>query len=360
MATYSHVKKGASGSAVSELQRLLNENGYTLDVDGNFGAKTQAAVRDYQQKNSLTVDGIVGNQTWSSLFSNKKSAPDSGTANYLAGYDRYTPSQAVNDAAATLAQYEAGRPGAYQSNYAAQIQGVLDKIMNREAFSYDFATDPLYQQYADKYQQQGKLAMMDTMGQAAALTGGYGNSYAQNVGQQAYQAHLQNLNDVIPELRNAAYQMYQDEGQEMYNQMALLQGLEDTDYGRYRDTVGDWYADRDYYYGKYNDLNEFGYNQFVNDRDYQLALQQAAQEQARWEAEFNLAKSKSGSSGKGGSSSKGSKESGMKLGVAAQSVYDNMAATGPSLGIEKQLERGVNNGTITEEEADYLLQLLGY
>lgn len=67
MATYSQVGRGSKGSDVTELQKLLNSNGYALDVDGSFGPKTQAAVKDYQQKNGLKVDGIVGNNTWGSL-----------------------------------------------------------------------------------------------------------------------------------------------------------------------------------------------------------------------------------------------------------------------------------------------------
>ena len=60
MATYKQVSYGSQGSDVTELQKLLNNNGYSLDVDGIFGDNTQAAVKDYQQKNNLDVDGIVG------------------------------------------------------------------------------------------------------------------------------------------------------------------------------------------------------------------------------------------------------------------------------------------------------------
>jgi peptidoglycan hydrolase-like protein with peptidoglycan-binding domain len=61
------ISYGASGSDVKKLQEKLNSKGYSLEVDGKFGAKTQAAVRDYQKKNNLSVDGIVGNATWGSL-----------------------------------------------------------------------------------------------------------------------------------------------------------------------------------------------------------------------------------------------------------------------------------------------------
>ncbi|MEG0902254.1 MAG: hypothetical protein RSG96_09045, partial [Clostridia bacterium] len=112
----------------------------------------------------------------------------------------YTQSDAVSDAAQNVANQEKNKPGDYQSNYNDQIQGLIDKLLNRDPFQYDFAADPMYQQYADKYQQQGQMAMKSSMGEAAALTGGYGNSYAQGVGQQSYQQHLQGLNDMIPEL----------------------------------------------------------------------------------------------------------------------------------------------------------------
>lgn len=56
------LKLGSIGDAVKKLQQLLN-----ITVDGNFGPKTDKAVRDFQAENKLTVDGIVGNNTWSAL-----------------------------------------------------------------------------------------------------------------------------------------------------------------------------------------------------------------------------------------------------------------------------------------------------
>lgn len=319
MATYSQVKVGAKGAAVSELQKLLNQNGYSLATDGVFGANTQAAVSDYQKKNGLTVDGIAGNQTWSSLFGSSGSSNSNTTVNYLTDYGSkpsYQQSSAVLNAANMLSQYEGNRPGVYQSNYADQIQGVLNGIMNREKFNYDFASDPMYQQYSDKYQQQGKLAMMDTMGNAAALSGGYGNSYAQSVGQQAYQGYLQKVNDIIPELRNAAYQTYRDEGQDMYNKMGMLQGLDNTDYGRYRDTVGDWQTDRNYYAGRYDSLYGQDYGAYrdnvsdwQSDRSFNYGASQDALAQSNWEKEYQLAVQKAAASGKSGGSSSGKSSS---------------------------------------------------
>ena len=97
-----------------------------------------------------------------------------------------------------------------------KLTNTMNDIENREKFSYDVNGDALYQQYKDQYTTQGKLAMMDTMGQAAAMTGGYGNSYAQSVGQQAYQGYLQQLTDKIPELYQLALNKYNSEGEELY------------------------------------------------------------------------------------------------------------------------------------------------
>ena len=92
----------------------------------------------------------------------------------------------------------------------------LDSYMNREDFQYDVNADALYRHYKDQYTQLGKRAMQDTMGQASALTGGYGSSYAQNVGQQAYQSYLSKADDVIPTLYQLAYDRYRDKGDRLY------------------------------------------------------------------------------------------------------------------------------------------------
>ena len=61
-------KRGSTGSTVSEIQQKLKNWGYySGDVDGVFGSRTEAAVRLFQQKNGLAVDGKVGAQTLAAL-----------------------------------------------------------------------------------------------------------------------------------------------------------------------------------------------------------------------------------------------------------------------------------------------------
>lgn len=94
----------------------------------------------------------------------------------------------------------------------AELERLYAAITGRPAFSYDPASDPVYNSYAQSYQRRGRLAMRNTMGQAAALTGGYGSSYAQSVGQQQYDSYLQSLGEALPELYGMAWQRYNAEG----------------------------------------------------------------------------------------------------------------------------------------------------
>lgn len=92
-----------------------------------------------------------------------------------------------------------------------------EQYATRPDFQYNLADDPLYNQYKEQYQRQGRLAMLDTMGQARANNGGYGTSYAMQAGQQAYNNQLAALNDRIPELYNIALSRYQNAGNDLLN-----------------------------------------------------------------------------------------------------------------------------------------------
>ena len=61
------LKKGSKGDSVKLLQELLNKHGFNLTVDGDFGNKTEEAVKLFQKRLNLTVDGIVGSKTFEAL-----------------------------------------------------------------------------------------------------------------------------------------------------------------------------------------------------------------------------------------------------------------------------------------------------
>lgn len=166
----------------------------------------------------------------------------------------------------------------------AQLGALYDRIMNREQFTYDLNGDALYQQYKDKYQNMGKQAMMNTMGNATALTGGYGSSYATTAGNQAYQQYLQQLNDVVPELYQQAYNRYQQEGTDLLNQYNMA-------YGQYRDAVGDWESDRSYASDDYWNKYSADYTDYQNMLNYwnQMAQQENAAYYTDRDYAYNLA-----------------------------------------------------------------------
>ena len=158
--------------------------------------------------------------------------------------DRLQQSQAALDSHLTT------KPGAYQSKYKGQIDRVMQNITDRKPFQYDVNGDALYQQYKDRYTQMGRQAMQDTMGQAAALTGGYGNTYAQNVGQQAYGAYMQGLTDKIPELYQLALDKYDRDATLEKEKYSVLKDADATDYGRWGDRLNQWNTDRGYLSGR--------------------------------------------------------------------------------------------------------------
>lgn len=375
MATYT-VKKGDTLSAIAQkygttYQEIAKANGIsnpnliyegqTLNIGGNESSTQQKpestptttpTTTPAQDTTPTTkpwsYDEFKVSDTTASADQNRQDLASKKPGDF--NYGAYEKSDVVKQAEAMLQQQLANKPGEYQSQWQAQLDDTLNKILNREKFSYDLNGDALYQQYKDQYVMQGQQAMMDTMGQAAALTGGYGNSYAQTAGQQTYQGYLQQLNDRVPELYQLALDQYNREGEALYNQYGLFADRDSQDYGRYRDKVSDYYtelnrltddaryqADRDYgrYMDKYNmaygehrdavsdwqqALNRADENYFhLYDRDYNqysdnrnLSYQQERDKKAyeQWQAEFDEAKRQyderyGSSSSSGGSSSDG-------------------------------------------------------
>ena len=119
-----------------------------------------------------------------------------------------------------------------KTSYTDQIQGLMDKILNREDFEYDVDKDTLFQQALASAMGSGKTAMQDTIGQASALTGGYGSTYATSAGNQAYNAYIEDAYNNLPEYYQMALQAYQMEGQEMYNQLDMLNTADANEWNR--------------------------------------------------------------------------------------------------------------------------------
>lgn len=98
----------------------------------------------------------------------------------------------------------AANPGKFKSNWKSYVDK-YGKLLDTE---YDPNSDASYLAYKNQYIRGGQKAMQDTLAQAAALTGGYGSSYGQSAAQQTYNDYMAQLADKIPELAQAAQDMY--------------------------------------------------------------------------------------------------------------------------------------------------------
>lgn len=204
-------------------------------------------------------------------------------------YDEYKESKEVLDAQKELRKHQKDQPEDYQSRWQEEMDRVLKELQDRKDFSYDPESDALYRQYKDQYARQGKLAMMDTVGQASALTGGYDNSYAQTVGQQTYQSYLQQLGDKLPELYSAALEHYDREGDALFDQFAMLGDRESMDYGQYRDQVEDYQKELSRLQALYDTARQEDYDRYADNRDFDYSAYRDKISDAKWQDEFDEA-----------------------------------------------------------------------
>lgn len=178
----------------------------------------------------------------------------------------------------------------YESQYGSFINDSINKIINKENFSYDFNADPLFQNYKDQYVKLGNEASMNAAANVAGLTGGYGNSYGATAASQANQQYLTQLSNKIPELYDAAMRKYQMEVDNNYRQFGALQSEENRLYGQHRDEVSDYYSD-------WGNL-ESGYSTALNQENWQKQFDYQKERDAiadqQWQANYDFNASRAG------------------------------------------------------------------
>lgn len=271
-------------------------------------------------------------------------------------YGTYSYSQAVADALAALQQQSEKKPGAYRSSWKEQMDNAMKQLLEREGFSYDLSSDPLYGQYRDQYQNLGQRAMLDTLAQGSALTGGYGNSWAQSDAQQSYGSYMQQLTGLIPELYELAMDRYRLEGDRLQENLDLLQGAEDRAYSRYRDGVADWTAETAQLRDAFESEREFDFDSWTDNRDFTYQQERHDIEDAQWQAEFDEAvrqfNARYGGSGGGGGPRKKEEDS-----DDAAMDNDRHTRTGQQ-NIKSEMNKAINaakdNGTITAKQAQQI------
>lgn len=111
------LRNGFFGEDVKALQTALNEKGYTLTLDGWFGTATEKAIRDFQARNGLWIDGIVGYDTQKVLGLLKKDAPK-----YLVIHVSATPEKVAGWNAKAIVNYHVNTLGWGRPGYARIIE----------------------------------------------------------------------------------------------------------------------------------------------------------------------------------------------------------------------------------------------
>lgn len=148
-------------------------------------------------------------------------------------------------------QFE-GQAPVYENQYEQQQKDLLDKVVNREAFSYDKDTDPVYSSYKKSYLREGDRATANALAQAAAASGGRASSYAVNAATQAGDYYATKLNDIIPTLYQQAFDRYLQEYQMKLSDLSAVNGQEQLDYQRYLNELGQFNTDRSFALDEYS------------------------------------------------------------------------------------------------------------
>lgn len=205
------------------------------------------------------------------------------------GYDKDAPADNTLDQPGKPPAYQppsptAGYNGELYNNAAyAGAQDLLGQINNRGPFALDFDKDALYNAYKQQYAVNGQMAMMDTMGQAAGLTGGYGSTYGQAVGQQQFDRYLTQLNDQALGIYDRARAAYDQEGQDLINRYNLMMQQYGVDYNRWRDEIGDQRYEDELAYNR--DRDAVADDRWQTQWDYQTARDQI--EDQRWQQQWD-------------------------------------------------------------------------
>lgn len=311
----------------------IGDNAFMSDEDYNTLKGYQSKWFDAQAANDQAGMDAAHEAAQQLRYKYGYSGGADGTKyNTVIAYTAGMPNEDKGSKWHTVSGSGAGGAGGYNSQYQARIDALTDAILNREAFSYDKESDPLYQQYEDSYTRNGQRAMQDTLAQVSARTGGLASSYAGLASQQSFNNYMAALADKVPELYQLAYSMYMDDLEQDRLDLSTLVDLDGIGYDRYRDTVADsqWQQNFDYNAGR----DAVADSQWAQQFAYQQAQDALDQQnwQTQWDYQLLQDAQKAAAAGKTSS-----------LKAAAQPTADE---TGMSAGAKTQITQAYPSGQI--------------
>lgn len=179
--------------------------------------------------------------------------------------DSTRTAQARTDMNSAEGAYKSTVNSGYKSKYEDTVNELVNKYNSENNFSWSADSSEEYQGMKDSYRREAEKQQENVAGSYAANTGGYSNSYAQAAGQRVYNQKMDELAEKIPSLRETALNNWSANQERTMNQIAMIQGLDDSQYQRYRDKVSDKYNFMNYYQSKYSTEKGLDMTAFLNE-----------------------------------------------------------------------------------------------
>lgn len=218
-----------------------------------FGLSVLSLKKDYN--NAATAEQrLLANQAANELrksYGNYSGGADGGSFRLESKLNRR--SDDLLDQLGSFGSFSYDEAPAYENAFAQQQKDLLDRILNREDFSWSKETDPQWSSYKKSYLREGDRATANALAQASAASGGRPSSYAVNAATQAGDYYATKLNDVIPTLYQQAYERYLDEYNMKLKDLNAVNQQEQLDYAKYLDRLGQFNTDRGFAYQNYAD-----------------------------------------------------------------------------------------------------------
>lgn len=218
-----------------------------------FGLSVLSLKKDYN--NATTAEQrLLANQAANELrksYGNYSGGADGGSFRLESKLNRR--SDDLLDQLGSFGSFSYGEAPTYENTFAQQQKDLLDRILNREDFSWSKETDPQWSSYKKSYLREGDRATANALAQASAASGGRPSSHAVNAATQAGDYYATKLNDVIQTLYQQAYERYLDEYNMKLKDLNTVNQQEQLDYAKYLDRLGQFNTDRGFAYQNYAD-----------------------------------------------------------------------------------------------------------
>lgn len=322
------------------MARAYNNYGYS---DDDIRALQNALVGAGQSVGSAGSDGKYGSDTAAAVSRAGYASLDDAINGLVRGGSS-NGGVTVNDYSYLETMKNAqGASTPFKSEWEPAVRNAANNLMNS---SYDdWRKGDTYQGLVERYGKNGQRSMQNTLAQVSARTGGLASSYAEQAAQQEYDRYMQNLED-------AAYNMYNNDRNNMINNLNVAKSLYDSDYNRYADELNRNIAAENTAYGRQLDMAQLmasagdftGYKNLGYTDDQIKKLTDA----------YNASLVAAGSGGGGRGGSGGSKA---KNSAGYKDVLSFVKGKTPTEA-ESYINRMVDQGYITPDEGAYIYQVV--